>query len=186
MRSSRFGLVLGFIFLGILSRFLPHPPNFTAINSIALFSAYTLGSMNLSLAIVFLALFLSDALIGFHDTMVFVYLAFSLVLILGRYFLTRPSLGRTLVVLPTSSLLFFTIVNFGVWLTSGMYPKTAAGLVLCYTAALPFLANQILGDLLYGTALFGCFALVEKTFFSVKKDQDTQDLWDLQDKNATL
>jgi len=45
-----------------------------------------------------------------------------------------------------------------------MYPKTTAGLLACYVAAIPFFQNTLLGDALYTAALFGGFALAEKRF----------------------
>ena len=58
-----------------------------------------------------------------------------------------------------SSLLFFVVVDFGIWLMGDMYPRTFAGLVACYTAALPFYRNQVAGDLLFTAVLFGAYAL---------------------------
>jgi hypothetical protein len=42
-----------------------------------------------------------------------------------------------------------------------MYPKTAAGLLACYIAAIPFFRNMLVGDLLYTAILFGGFRLLE-------------------------
>jgi hypothetical protein len=56
-----------------------------------------------------------------------------------------------------SSVIFFVVTNFAVWLTSGMYPLDAAGLTKCYVAALPFFQNTLIGDLLWTAALFGSF-----------------------------
>jgi hypothetical protein len=161
MNRARLFTVLGFIFFAMMSRFLPHPPNFTAINAIALFSAYTFGSIGISLFVVFISMFMSDLLFGLHAQMIFVYLSFSLTIFLSRF---RWSVPITLIV---SSFLFFVIVNFGVWLLDGLYPPNLQGLALCYVAALPFLANQLLGDLLYGLALFGLFSMSEKVFPSI-------------------
>jgi hypothetical protein len=60
-----------------------------------------------------------------------------------------------------SSVLFFAITNFGMWLFSGFYPVTYAGLVACYTAAIPFFQNTIAGDLFYTVLLFGGFRIAE-------------------------
>ena len=46
-----------------------------------------------------------------------------------------------------SSIVFFIISNFGVWIIG--YPKTVNGIIMCYTAAIPFFINTILGDLFY-------------------------------------
>jgi hypothetical protein len=71
----------------------------------------------------------------------------------------------------TSSLLFFVLTNLGVWAFGHMYPKTAAGLIACYTAALPFFRNTLEGDLLYTLVLFGGFALLERRFAVLREPQ---------------
>ena len=45
------------------------------------------------------------------------------------------------------------------WLFSGIYPRTCAGLAACYVAAIPFFQNTVAGDLFYAALLFGGFAL---------------------------
>jgi hypothetical protein len=69
----------------------------------------------------------------------------------------------------TSSILFFILTNFGVWASGHLYPKTWAGLVTCYTAALPFFRNSLEGDLLYTLILFGGFALMERRFEALRE-----------------
>lgn len=67
-----------------------------------------------------------------------------------------------------ASMILFLFSDFGVWLTSGMYEKNFNGLWLCYTAALPFLRNLILGDLIYSGALYliGAFVVDKVTRLS--------------------
>ena len=67
------------------------------------------------------------------------------------------------------SVLFFVWTNFGVWAFWNLYPHTLEGLVACYTAAIPFFRNTLLGDVVYSTALFGGFALAER-FLPVLRD----------------
>ena len=61
-----------------------------------------------------------------------------------------------------SSVLFFAITNFGMWLFSGFYPRTLAGLETCFIAAIPFFQNTLAGDLFYAALLFGGFAVAER------------------------
>jgi hypothetical protein len=65
-----------------------------------------------------------------------------------------PKFGRWLLpLLPLSaSALFFLTTNLGTWADGQLYPLTLAGLVECYTLALPFFGRTVLADLL-GTAL---------------------------------
>ena len=57
-------------------------------------------------------------------------------------------------------MLFYIVTNFGMWLFSGIYPRTLAGLEACYVAAIPFFQNTVAGDLVYTALLFGGFALL--------------------------
>jgi hypothetical protein len=47
------------------------------------------------------------------------------------------------------------------WLSSGFYPHTLAGLETCFVAAIPFFQNTVAGDLFYATLLFGGFKVAE-------------------------
>ena len=58
------------------------------------------------------------------------------------------------------SVSFFLVSNFAVWLVWDMYPKTLAGLATCYTLALPFFRNGVLGDLMFTAAFFGIGAML--------------------------
>jgi hypothetical protein len=58
-----------------------------------------------------------------------------------------------------SSLGFWIWTNFGVWATSGLYSKTLTGLGECYIAALPFLLNSLIGDMIWGLAILGVYSL---------------------------
>ena len=135
-----------FIFLLILvatiSRLIPHPPNFTPITAIALFSITKLDNKFLATLIPLLCLYLSDIFLGFFTINIFVYLSFTLISLLG-YYIKKINLFSVLL----SSLLFFIISNFGVWILG--YPKTFEGFFLCYFKAIPFFGYTILGDLFY-------------------------------------
>ena len=120
-----------------------------------------------------LALFLSDALIGYYrnqpvfydSTMPWVYASFMIYGIFGLLLRGRrrplPIACATL----AGSLQFFIITNFAVW-ESGLvgYPKTLDGLMECYLAAVKFFDKTLIGDCAYGAVLFGGFALAEWAF----------------------
>ena len=61
-----------------------------------------------------------------------------------------------------SSLLFFLLTNFGVFLLG--YPHTIQGLLTCYTLALPFFVNTIIGDLLFTHSLSYSFSKLEEKY----------------------
>jgi hypothetical protein len=57
------------------------------------------------------------------------------------------------------------------WLSSGFYPRTLAGLEGCYVAAIPFFQNTVAGDLFYATLLFGGFKIAEQLMPSLRAAQ---------------
>jgi hypothetical protein len=158
-------MVVVLILLAVASRLLPHPPNFAPVAAIGLFAGAAFGRRTAWL-VPLAALLLSDAIIGFYHpvSMFWNYAGFAACLLLGASVLgparTLPRFaGATL----ASSLAFFALSNFGMW-ASGYYPRTAAGLVACYTAALPFFRNTLVSDVLYSAALFGGWALLRAAF----------------------
>ncbi|MDX2133823.1 MAG: DUF6580 family putative transport protein [Saprospiraceae bacterium] len=165
-------LVLALLLLAALMRILPHWPNFTPLAAMGLFGAALLERKWMAFAATFLALFLSDLVLNnvvyaqYYDGFVWFtswwqYLSFGLVVLLGSSMLSHNrNWGRIGLTAAGSSLVFFLVSNFSVWVESGMYPKNTAGLLACYTAGLPFLAPTVLGDLFYTAVLFGGFSLV--------------------------
>lgn len=157
-------LVVLLILLAAASRLLPHPPNFAPVAAIGLFAGAMLDR-RAAWAVPLVALLASDLVIGFYHPvgMLWNYLAFASCLLLGSGLLARgrrttPRLvGATL----GSAVTFFALSNFGMW-ASGYYPRTWAGLVECYTAALPFFRNTLVSDIVYVAALFGGHALISR------------------------
>lgn len=169
MNISRLKIILGLIAFGILSRFIPHPPNFTSINAISLTSVLILGNPIHSFVVLFTTLFLSDLILGLHSTLIFTYLAFSTTLLTAYGLKKHFSLHRLPMISLSASILFFLIANFGVWLTTPLYPKTIAGLGICYIEALPFHSYLLLGDFVYTT--FICSILSGYHFLSMRNQE---------------
>jgi len=157
-------LIITMILAAAASRLIPHPPNMTAVTAMALFGGAMLADRRLAFAVPLCALFLSDLLLGFHDQMFVVYGSFALIVCFGLWLQKHGSPATIAGAAIVSSLLFFATTNFGVWALDRMYPHTLAGLIACYTAALPFLRNTLAGDLFYVLILFGGFALLERQF----------------------
>lgn len=148
-----------FIAAAAVLRLLPHIPNVAPIAAMALFGGVYL-TKKYALAVPLLALFVSDLFLGFHNTMLFVYGSFLLTGLLGLWLKKHKTVGNIFVTALASSVLFYLITNFGVWLVGGLYPKTVQGLILCYSAAIPFFRNSVMGDLFYTGVMFGSLELV--------------------------
>jgi len=159
---SRLIAVLTAIIVVAALRLVPHPPNFTPIGAMALFSGAYLGRRSLAFAAPLAAMALSDAVLGFYPGFWITYLAVGLIVLLGWLALSRVSLLRVGGAAVASSVLFFLVSNFGTWVLSGMYPHSLSGLGACYLAAVPFFQNTLAGDLFYAALLFGGFAAAEQ------------------------
>lgn len=156
-----FALVL-MVLVAAFSRLIPHPWNFTAIGAMALFGGAYFPSKKQSLFIPIAALILSDLVLGFHETMLFVYGAFLATVLIGWTLREERSVLKVGTLSLVTSSVFFLVSNFGVWIMQSMYAKTWAGLVECYVAAIPFFGNQIAGDLFFAAVLFGAYETLKK------------------------
>jgi hypothetical protein len=63
-----------------------------------------------------------------------------------------------------------------VWAGSAMYPHSAAGLVACYVAAIPFYANDVMSTAITAGALFGLPALAKSIVESLRAQDDRMPL----------
>src|SRR5262245_8056142 len=158
-------LTIAALMLGAAAtRLAPHWWNLTAIGAVCLFGGAYFQRKWAAFVVPIAALAISDVLLqmfvypgfgfGFNY---FKYVCFALTVPLG--FALR---GRT-TFLPVScatigaTVLFFLLSNFEVWLSGhGVnYPRTPAGLMACYLAAIPFAQKRLYGNLLLSGLLFG-------------------------------
>jgi hypothetical protein len=144
------------------TRLAPHWWNLTAVGAVCLFGGAYFRHKWLAFVVPLVALAVSDVFLqifvypGFGPTY-FKYVCFAATVPLGFLLRGRTRLlpvGATAVV---SAVVFFLLSNFGVWFNGHgtVYPKTLAGLLACYVAALPFALNMLYGNLLFSALLFG-------------------------------
>jgi hypothetical protein len=169
--NPRFLLIIGIILLAIISRLITHIPNVNPIMAIALFSAAFFPDKKFAIIIPIVAMFVSDLVIGLHETIIAVYLSFAITALIGFVLLEKLSVSRIVLASLLSSAIFFIITNFAVWLMTDLYTLTFDGFVKCYTLALPFYRNSLIGDIVYCTIMFGSFVLIEKYFPKLKMAQ---------------
>ena len=140
---------IGIFFALALSRFIPHPPNFTSLIALSFYVPAFLGRKYILVLIS--SFFITDLFIGFHSTMLFTW---GSVLIIGLFsnFFLKNIVSRISGAL-LGAIVFFIVTNFGVWVISGMYAFNLNGLLSAYMLGLPFFGFSALSTLLF-SALF--------------------------------
>ena len=160
--TPRFWLALALVATGVICRVVPHPWNFAPIGAIALFGGAKFDRRAFGIAMPLLTMLIGDAIIGFHSAMPVIYATYALIAVIGMFLRNRESVPAVGGAALLSSTIFFITTNFDVWARGTTYAKTAAGLVTCYVAAIPYFGNTIASDLLFSAIFFGAFALAER------------------------
>ena len=147
-----------------LSRFIPHPPNFTSLIALSFYVPVLLGLRFLPVLIISFAV--TDLIIGYHSGTHWTWGSILLIGILSQYFTKSLSwrLGGALL----GAILFFLITNFGVW-TTGMYGLSIEGLYLCFALAVPFFTYSVVSTLLFSLVIESIYKLYKNKSFVISK-----------------
>ncbi len=145
-----FGIILALS----LSRFIPHPPNFTSLIALSFYVPALLGIKYLPILLV--GYVFTDLIIGTHEVLFFTWGSVIFIGLIAKFFnnniLSRifgSILGATI---------FFIVTNFGVWST-GYYPYTVDGLLLCYTLAIPFFTYNLISTFIFSGIFEGIYKI---------------------------
>ena len=141
---SYFKISIGVFLVLASSRFIPHPPNFTALIALGFYIPVFFGLRFVPIVAICFAV--TDIFIGFHTTTLFTWGSVLFIGYLSKFFF--KSISIRIIGALSGALLFFIITNFGVWFTGG-YEKNLDGLVMCYTLAIPFFTYTLLSTILY-------------------------------------
>lgn len=155
-------LAIILVFLGIIMRLLPHPPNFAPIAAIGLFSGVYFTSKKYAFVLPLIAMLISDIFLGFAGIWITlaVYGSFAIAGLIGLWLKKNKNFTNMVGASLLASSTFFIITNFVVWAATPWYTKDVAGISQCFFLAIPFFRNTILGDLFYVGVLFGAYELV--------------------------
>jgi len=152
----------------------------TPIGAMALFGGAFLPKRRLAYALPLAAMLLSDIVLGltvYGKAMLasqpVVYACLLATVAMGKLIRDRRSVLSVGAVTLASSFLFFGVTNLAVWSSGSLYPRTFGGLTICYTAAIPFFRNSLIGDLAFTAAIFGGFALLENVFVGLQENPQT-------------
>ena len=149
-----------FVLFAVAMRFLPHPFAFTPVGAALLYFGARGQRSRMWVPLALLAG--SDVIL---TTLVYRYpfswdhfvtwAWYASMLWLGTTVKQNAGPVRILGTALAGSISFFVVSNFAVWAAWNMYPRTFAGLMLCYDAGLPFFRRGAVGDLLFTTVMFG-------------------------------
>jgi len=171
--------MLAYIFLlfAVAVRFMPHPLAFTPVGAALLFFGSRSPRRRMWIPLALLAG--SDVVL---TTLVYRYpfswdhfvtwAWYAAMLWLGSTLNEKSGVIRILATALTGSVSFFLISNFAVWAAWDMYPRTFAGLMTCYEAAIPFFRRGVEGDLLFTTLMFGAPVLLQALAKRLDKSAD--------------
>ena len=133
------------IFLSLaLSRFIPHPPNFTSLIALSFYVPALLGMRYIPHLLISFAI--TDFVIGYHTGTHWTWGSVFLICLTSGFFL-KSKVSRIFGAL-LGAVIFFIITNFGVWL-SGIYTLSLKGLIECYFLAIPFFGNTLISTLIF-------------------------------------
>jgi len=165
-----------FVLLAVAVRFMPHPWMFTPVTAALLFFGAR-GSRR-QLWVPFVLLAASDVVLTkvvyafpFSWDHLVTFAWYAAVLWLGTRLPANkvlPAVGAAL----ASSVSFFLFSNLAVWACFDMYPKTLAGIIMCYEAALPFFRHGVEGDLLFTAVMFATPLALRATSGGFSKESD--------------
>lgn len=177
-------LLVSIISAIIFFRTIPHAPNFTPLGGATLLGAAFFGRKYLAILIPIVAMWLSDLLLnntlyasyseGFQwgaSYQIFTFAAITLTAIFGMKWFSNITNAKIFGGAVMATVLFFIVTNFGTWLVGTLYAKSLAGLMACYIAAIPFLLNSLVSNLLFAFVAFYLYSYIIERKPSLKLTQ---------------
>jgi hypothetical protein len=155
---------------GVLGRRFQPEWNFTPTAALALFGGFLFVERRAAWLLPIAILAISNIWLDSYNyagEMIAVYSAFLWPAALGGLLRRRFTLARAAVSTIASSVLFFLLTIFAVWLyrRGDAYADSLAGLMACYNAGLLFFRWMLAGDLFYAAVIFGTYALATSPIF---------------------
>jgi len=156
--------------------------NFSPIGAMALFGGSYFMQKYKSYTFPLLVLFLSDFVLmqtiykqygnGFlYEQWYWTYGSFAVMVFIGDVLIKKVSWKSVLIGSLAAAFAHFIFSNFGVWLRGGIDPVTGlpyardlSGVLSCYVAAIPYFRNLLMGNIIFGTLLFGGFEVAKSKF----------------------
>jgi hypothetical protein len=149
--------------------------NFSPIGAMALFGGAYFNSKWKAFTFPLLMLFISDFIL--HQTVFkaysngllysgwyWVYGAFALMTLVGRWLLKKITVNRFLFSVLICVFIHWIVTDLGMWIGSKTYSQDADGLIACLAKAIPYEWRFLAGTSVYGVILFGLFEWMKRKY----------------------
>jgi hypothetical protein len=173
-------LLIVVLLVGLLRIFQPMI-NFTPLGAVFLFGGSLFHKNKTNAWVPLLSLFITDMIIqgiilkgqyGFplYSGWLYVYITFVLTSVIGYYMFQKHTIFNIYTTAFITTFIHWLVTNFGVWISAinPLYTKDWSGLVLCYTAALPFELSLLASTFLYTVILTWLYKVYVKTVFKIQ------------------
>lgn len=149
--------------------------NFSPLGAMAIFGGAYFNKKWKALAFPLLMLFISDFILNqtvfkayssgiLYSGWYWVYGAFALMAITGRWILKKITVSRFIISAIACVLIHWIVTDLGVWIWSKTYTQDLNGLMACLVNAIPFEWRFLAGTLVYGIILFGLFEWMKRRY----------------------
>jgi hypothetical protein len=153
--------------------------NFSPVGAMAIFGGAYFDKKWKAFAFPLLMLFISDLIL--HQTVFkvhsngllysgwyWVYGAFALMTLVGRWLLKKITIHRFLFSALICVFIHWIVTDLGVWIGSTKYTQDVNGFMACLTNAIPYEWRFFAGTVLYGTILFSLFEWMKRKYPTLK------------------
>ena len=174
---TKISIIVALVLAAGLMRLIPNTNGFVPVTAATVFAAAFIGRKGWAVLLPIFSVWATDLVLNntiyssyfdgfawFTPGSVFQFSAYALISLLGFQVGQNASSARIGGFSILSSLIFFLVTNFGVWVSGGIYLKDFTGLMECYAMGLPLLERSLIADVLFAQVLFQGFSLAQKRF----------------------
>ena len=162
--EPRWWFLFAIVTVGVCSRLLPHEHNFSPMLPLALFAGASFAGWRSAVGVTMATMFVSDLFLGLHWTIPVVYASICINILIGHWLVSTRQPWTVPFGALLGSVQFFLITN-----AACLTDFSPAGLVQCYTSALPFFKTSLVADMLFSVMLFGSFAVAQNLFPALRE-----------------
>lgn len=150
--------------------------SFSPVGAMAILGGACFSRRSWSYTFPLLTLFISDIILSLtiyrtaysgvlYSGWYWVYGAFLLMTIAGRWLMTRITVARVILASFLITGIHWIVTDLGVWIGSQTYPQTLTGFWSCLAAAIPFEKNFLAATLLYSGLCLAGFEWLRRQSF---------------------